>query len=87
MAKAYVRAEVQQAGVRGEVDRPDIQTERPSRPEDQCRVPDRIGCRKKDQPPGLTGQAIQALHVLVLDALGEIPHVRKGKPASELGCT
>ncbi len=49
MPEAYVRTDVQQAGLRGEVHGRDVQTEYLSGPQNQHRVPDRVGSRQKDQ--------------------------------------
>ena len=65
----------------------DVQAEDPCRPQDQGRVPDRIGGRQQDQPLSLPGQRTQAVYVLVLDAPGQISRIRKREPAGEFGCT
>jgi hypothetical protein len=54
MPEAHVRTELQQVGRGGQVY--GVQAEYPSCPEDQRRVPDRIGRREQDQPLDLVRQ-------------------------------
>jgi hypothetical protein len=68
MPEAHVRTELQQVGRGGQVH--GVQAEYPSRPEDQRRVPDRIGRREQDQPLDLVRQLTQARCVLIFDAAG-----------------
>src|SRR6266481_8245203 len=87
MPKAYLRTDVQQPGIRGEVNGSDVQAKDASRSENHRRVTDRIGGHKKDQLLSLTRQPPEAPHVLVLVALRATPRVRKRKPSGELGWT
>jgi len=85
MPEAHVRAESQEVGRGGQVHGSGIQAEYLSRPEDQRRVPDRIGRREQDQPLDLVRQLSQASRVLIFDAPGQISRVRKSEPAGEVG--
>ena len=85
MPEAHVRTERQQVGRGGQVHGSGVQAEYPSRPEDERRVPDRIGRRKQDQPLDLVRQLSQVRCVLILDAAGQISRVRNSEPAGEVG--
>jgi hypothetical protein len=84
MPEAHVRTELQQVGCGGQVHGSGVQAEYPSRPEDQRRVPDRIGRREQDQPPDLVRQLTKARCVLIFDAAGQISRARKCEPAGKV---
>ena len=69
----------------GQVHGSGVQAEYPSRPEDQRRVPDRIGRREQDQPLDRVRQLTQARCVLIFDAAGQISRVQKSEPAGKVG--
>ena len=87
MPEPHVHAELQQAGVRGQVDVCGVQAEDVSPAEKHGRVPDRIGGREQDQPLRLLRQLTEALQVLDLDAAGQVSRVRKREPAGQFGGT
>ena len=81
----HVRTELQQVGRCGQVHDPGVQAAYLSRPEDQRRVADRIGRREQDQTLDLGWQLTKPRCVLILDAPGQVPRVRKSEPAGEVG--
>ncbi len=85
MPEAHVRTELQQVGQGGQIRGSGAHAEYPSRPEDQRRIPDRIGRREQDQLLDLVRQLTQARCVLIFDAAGQISRVRKSEPAGEVG--
>ena len=85
MPEAHARADAQQAGRHGGIGGRGVQAEEPGRPEDERRVPDRIGGGQQDHPPRLGRERTEALDVLVLDAPGQIARVREGEPAGQFG--
>ena len=76
MPEAHVRADVQQAGLGRHLEHADVQAEPLRRPQDQRHIAHRVGGHQQDQPPGVGGQRAEALEVLVLDAPGQVAHVR-----------
>jgi len=76
MPKAHVHTEPQQVGHGGQVYGSGVQAQHPSRPDDQRRIPDRIGRREQDQPLDLIRQPTRARRVLILDTAGQISGVR-----------
>jgi hypothetical protein len=85
MPEPHVRTESHQVGRDGQVHGRGVQAEYPGRPEDQRRVPDRVGRCEQDQPLDLGGQFTQARCVLIFDAPGQISRVRKSEPAGQIG--
>ena len=85
MPEARAGPDVQQAGLRGQIDGLDVQAEDLGCAEHQRGVTDRIGGREEDQPLGMVGQVTQAERVLLLEAPGHVTGVRERKPAGQPG--
>ena len=85
MPEPHVRADAQQAGRHGGIDRVRAQAEEPGGPEDERRVPDRIGGGQQDHPLRPGRELAEALDVLVFDPPGQIARVREREPAGQFG--
>jgi hypothetical protein len=83
--EAHVRADAQQSGRHGGIGRPGVQAEEPGRPEDERRVPHRVGGGQQGHLPRLGRELTEAFDVLVLDAPGQVARVREGEPAGQFG--
>ena len=85
MPEPHMRADAQQVGRHGGIDRVRAQAEEPGGPEDERRVPDRIGGGQQDHPLRPGRELAEALDVLVFDPPGQIARVREREPAGQFG--
>ena len=85
MPEPHSRADVQQPGRGSQLGGHRVQPEDLGRAEHQGRIAHRVGRRQQGQPLRPGRQPGQPVHVLVLDAPGQIPGVRQREPAGQFG--